>query len=170
MKLNDLTGVSFFPWDLQPLDQWWAQNKMNYTNWPYEQYAKANAAMASVKYNEALTNYEAVLLIDPTADRSRAFAVGCAIEIGDLMKVRQLNINFALPGERWQRWANAKMMLGTNGIKEGTEEFVSIVKKYPSFTTLAWVAPGNHILRQIDWALYSNLMQGINSSTQAIKN
>ena len=39
--LKDWTGVDFFPWDLQPLDKWWAQNSMNYTNWPMDQYAKA---------------------------------------------------------------------------------------------------------------------------------
>jgi tetratricopeptide (TPR) repeat protein len=164
--LNDITGVNFYPWDLQPLDQWWAQNKMNYTNWPYDQYAKADAAIHATRYEEALTNYEAVLVIDPTADRGRALAVGCAIEVGDMTKAQQLNTNYALKGERWQRWANGKMMLATNGIQQGTEEFVFITKKYPTFPAVAWISPGNHILQQIDWALYSKLMQTTNANNK----
>jgi hypothetical protein len=54
-------------------------------------------------------------------------------------------------------------MLGTNGIQQGTEEFVSITKKYPTFPAFAWITPGNSILRQIDWTLYSKLMQSTNS-------
>ena len=162
--LNKIAGVSFYPWDLQPLDQWWIQNKMNYTNWPYDQYANADAAFRATHYEEALTNFEAVLTIDPNADKSRALAVGCAIEIGNMPKAQQLNTNYSLPGERWQRWANGKMMLATNGIQQGTEEFVSIAKKYQTFPAIAGIAPGNNILRQIDWDLYSKLMQKTNNA------
>jgi len=151
---------------LQPLEKWWEQNSMNYTNWPYAQYAKADAAVRATRYKEALTNYEAVLAIDPTADRSRAIAVGCAIQIGDMSKAQQLNTNYALKGGRWQRWANGKMMLATNGIQQGTEEFVSITKKYPTFPAAAWISPGNDILGQIDWPLYSKLMQTTNANTK----
>lgn len=107
----------------------------------------------------ALTNFESVLVIDRAADKSRALAMACAIEIGNMVKAQQLNTDYELKGERWEQWANGKMMLATNAIQQGTEKFASLAKKYPTFPTRAWIEKGNHVLRQIDWALYSKLMQ-----------
>jgi tetratricopeptide (TPR) repeat protein len=167
IRLNSMTGKEFVPWDLKAVDLWWSQNMTNYIGWPYDQYGKADWAFHATRYQEALTNFEAVLAIDPAADKSRALAVGCAIEVGDLTKAKQLNVNYAAQGGRWQRWANAKMMLGTNGIQQATEEFVSIAKQYPTFPDSAWIDPRSSILRQIDWPLYSKLMQGTNSPPPA---
>jgi hypothetical protein len=172
-SLNDMAGVNFYPWDLQPLDKWWAQNSLSYTNWPFNQYQKALTAFRACKYNIALTNFESVLVIDRAADKSRALAVACAIEIGDMVKAQQLNTNYALKGERWEQWANGKMMLATNAIQQGTEKFASLAKKYPTFPVGAWIGEGNHVLRKIDWALYSKLMQtpsnSIPSNTDGVK-
>jgi hypothetical protein len=157
--LNDMTGVNFYPWDLQPLDSWWAQNSTNYTNWPYDKYEKASEAFKSVHYEEALTNFESVLALDPAADRSRALAIGCAVEIGNIPKAQKLSTDFTIKDGRWEHWAQGKMMLATNGIRQGTEEFVSLTKKYPTFAENAWIVEGTHILRQVDWTLYRKLMQ-----------
>jgi hypothetical protein len=134
-ELNDMTGVNFYPWDLQPLDSWWAQNSMNYTNWPLDQYSKGMDTVRACRYGEALTNLEFVLTIDPTADKSRAFAVACAIEIGNMQKAQQLNTNYTKIDGRWQQWAQGKMMLATNAIQQGTEKFVLLTKKYHSHPT-----------------------------------
>jgi hypothetical protein len=165
--LNDMTGVDFYPWDLKPLDDWWAKNSIYYTNWPYNQYLKAYEAFKSTHYEEALTNFESVLAIDPAADRSRALAVGCAIEIGNMPKAQQLNTNYATADGRWEHWAHCKMMLATNAIRQGTEEFVSLTKKNPTFAQISWIAEGNHILRQVDWTLYQKLMQTTNNTVPA---
>jgi hypothetical protein len=157
--LNDMTGVDFYPWDLQPLDKWWAQNSLSYTNWPFDQYQRVLTAFRAGKYDIALTNFESVLVIDRVADKSRALAMACAIEIGDMAKAQQLDTNYALKGERWEQWANGKMMLATNAIQQGTEKIASLAKKYPTFPAGAWIGEGNHVFRQIDWALYSKLMQ-----------
>jgi hypothetical protein len=45
-----------------------------------------------------------------------------------------------------------------------TEEFASLAKKYPTFSV--WTTKdgaANYFIRQIDWALYSKLMQSTNS-------
>ena len=164
-KLNEITGVDFYPWNLQPLDSWWAQNRMNYTNWPFNQYGKGIDAIKACRYSEALTNFEFVLAVDSTADKSRAFAVASAIEIGNTEKANQLNTNYAIGDGRWAQWAQAKMMLATNAIQQGTEKFVSLTQKYPTFVNDAFIGQGNNILRQIDWTLYSKLMQPTNSVT-----
>jgi len=100
-KLNDITGVDFYPWDLHPLDSWWEQNSMNFTNWPFDEYSKGIDAVKACRYDQALTNLDFVLTIDPTADKSRALAVACAIEIGNLQKAQQLNTNYAIGDGRW---------------------------------------------------------------------
>jgi hypothetical protein len=163
MKLNEITGVDFYPWDLQPLDKWWAKNNVNYTNWPTDQFKKGYEAIRACRYQDALTNFELVLTIDPTADKSRAFAVGCAIEVGNMEKAQQLNTNYALPDGRWEQWAEGKMMLASNAIKQGTEKFVLLTKKYPTFPESGFIEEGCHIMRQIDWGLYSKLMQPTNN-------
>ena len=163
-KMNELTGVSFYPWDLQPLDSWWKENRQSYTNWPFGQFSKGMDALRSVRYDEALTNFESVLAVDPTADKSRALAVACAIEVGNLETAQKLNTNYAIADGRWEQWAQGKMMLATNAIELGTEKFVSLTKKYPTLADSGFIAQGNHILRQIDWALYSRLMQPTNDT------
>jgi len=61
-----------------------------------------------------------------------------------------------------EQWAQGRMMLATNAIQQGTEKFVSLTKKYPTFASRAFIAQNNNILRQIDWTLYSKLMQSTN--------
>jgi hypothetical protein len=136
---------------------------MNYTNWPLEQYNKGMDAIHVCQYGEALTNLEFVLRIDPTADKSRAFAVASAIEIGNMEKAQELNTNYVIADGRWKQWALGKMMLATNAIQQGTEKFVSLAKEYPTFLNDAFIAQGNNILRQVDWTLYSKLMQPTNT-------
>jgi hypothetical protein len=162
--LNDMTGISFYPWDLQPLDSWWAQHRMDYTNWPFSQYNEGMDAIRACRYDEALTNFEFVLTIDSTADKSRALAVACAVEIGNLVRAQQLNTNYALEDGRWKQWAQGKMMLATNAIEQATETFVSLSKRYPTFPGTSLIAPGNNLLRQINWEMYSKLMQATNGS------
>jgi hypothetical protein len=166
-ELKDMTGVNFFPWDLQPLDSWWAQNSMNYTNWPFGQYSKGIDAVRACRYDDALTNFEIVLTIDPTADKSRAFAVASAIETGNMSKAQQLNTNYAIGDGRWKQWADCKMMLATNAIQNGTEKLVVLAKQYPTFVNDAYIGKGNNILRQIDWNLYSQLMQATNNAASS---
>ena len=167
--LNKIAGVNFFPWDLQPLDKWWVENSSNYTNWPFAQYEQAVATFRACKYDEALTNFEAVLLIDPTADKSRALAVASAVEIGASNKAEKLNTRFAIKTGRWEQWAGAKMILITNATK-GTEILASLAKKYPTFPGQSWIGEGNHILRQADWNLYSKLIQPASNSVSTLTN
>jgi hypothetical protein len=161
--LKNMADVDFFPWDLQPLNAWWTKNSMNYTNWPLNEFNMAVDEIASCKYDEALTNFYHVLTIDPTADKSRALAIACAIETGNLPGAQQLNTNFSIVDGRWKQWADGKMMLATNAIELGTEKFVSLARKNPTFVKSAWIGQGNNILRQVDWKVYSQLMEATNN-------
>ena len=167
-KLNDIAGVNFYPWDLQPLDHWWSQNSVNYTNWPFQDFQKGVGDLSACHYQEALTNFENVLSVDPTADESRALAIACAVENGETLEAQKFNTNFAIRDGRWQQWAQAKLMLVTNQEK-GTEMLVSIASKFPTFPQRSWIAPGNNIFRQIDWNLYEKSMQPANSSVPTNK-
>ena len=111
------------------------------------------------------------MTVDPAADKSRALAVACAVETGNMTRAQELNTNYAIKDGRWEQWAQAKMMLATNAIQQATEKFVSLTKKYPTFPQLAWIAQGDHILRQVDWTLYLKLMQATNTvSTNKMAN
>lgn len=161
-KLGDLEGVNFYPWDLQPLDTWWANNSSHYTNWPYAQSKQGMAAFSACKYYEALTNFETVLSFDPKADKTRAYAVACSVELGNLEKAHQLDDKFALSDGRWRLWSQGKMMLATNNIEGATKLFFSIGHKYPTLQN-SFIRPGTHVLRQVDWTLFNELGQATNN-------
>jgi len=166
-KLKELGGVEFFPWDIQPLDNWWMHAHSNYTNWPSESCKAAMIALSHGKFAFALTNFESVLSIDPTADKSRAFAVECAIEIGDIQKAKELNKDYALQGQRWQKWANARLMLATNDVQQGTREFAALAKQDPTLVGLGGINRNSYMLRQIDWSLFDQLQETNQTSSTA---
>jgi hypothetical protein len=162
--LKDMVNVDFFPWDLNPLDMWWAQNATKYTSWPYTEYLQAESAFSATKYGEALQEFEAVLSIDPAADKSRALAVACAIELGDLAKAQNLNVGYSQKEGRWELWAKCKMLLSTDTVERATKEFATLAKKFPTFTDQAWIQKGNHVLRKLDWSQYYELMKSSDPS------
>jgi len=106
-----------------------------------------------------------VLAIDPTADRSRAIAVGCAIQIGDMSKAQQLNTNYALKGGRWQRWANGKNDVSHERHTARDRGICFYNKNIQLFQRLH----GFHLVMTFladDWPLYSKLMQTTNANTK----
>jgi hypothetical protein len=156
--LKEITGVDFYPWDLKPLDSWWASNSTRYTNWPYAEYDRGMQFFSSCTYQAALTNFQQVLAIDPTADKSRALAIACAIEVNNADELKRLNVPFQKPNGPSGRWARGITMLSTNAIEQGTKELSSLAKSNPSSSTSLWLAYGNHIVRNVDWQLFNKLL------------
>ncbi len=163
--LDEIASVSFDPWNLEPLDAWWELNQAAFTNWPYEVYYDANAKFSACRYHEALNEFNKVLLVDPAADRSRALAVACALEIGDIETAQNLNVDYAQDGGRWQRWADSKMLLTTGKVDQATQVFATLAKDFPTFSDSAWIQRGNHVLRQLDWNLFDKEMSDQNNET-----
>lgn len=156
--LQEIVDVSFDPWDLTPLDTWWAENRSAFTNWPYEAYYQANADFGACQYGEALEGFTSVLSIDPAADRSRALAVACALEAGGLAVATNLNVGYVRKDGRWEQWARCKMILATGNVETATREFAKLTSAYPTFSDKAWISRGTHVLRQLDWGLYDKLI------------
>lgn len=157
--IKNMGGPDFFPWELAPLDRWWAENKQAYTNWPYALYNQGNSTFGGCRYREALEIFRQLLKIDPAADRSRAMAIACAIEIGDTNQVPALRSGFVQAKGRWDKWVECRMLLETGTVQKATEAFVALSKEYPTFTDSAWVREGNHVLKKVDWKLFKEMMQ-----------
>lgn len=68
---------------------------------------------------------------DPKADKSRALAVVCAAEVGDIRKAHQLNGGYDQKNGRWERWAAAEMLLTTGAVEQATRAFAALVKECP---------------------------------------
>jgi tetratricopeptide (TPR) repeat protein len=160
LALERMVGVQYSPWDLQPLDHWWSNHKASYTNWPGSEYAAADASFRACKYDAALKLFESVLAIDPKADKSRAFAVACAAEVGDIRKANQLNSSYDQKDGRWELWAAGKMLLTTGAVEQATRAFASLVEKYPVMAGDGFFERSNHFLRNLDWPLFSQLVAG----------
>jgi hypothetical protein len=54
-------------------------------------------------------------------------------------------------------------MLSTNAIEQGTKELASLAKSSPLSTDSLWLAPGNHIVRNVDWQLFAKLLSSSNN-------
>jgi len=158
--LKNMVDVDFFPWEIKPLNLWWEKNSKNYKNmWPFEEHIKAEIAYRSSKYSDALQAFETVLTIDPAADRCRALAVTCAIELGDLPKAQKLNAGYSQKEGRWAQLAKCKMLLSTDTVEKATKEFAALSKKFPTFVDQVKINEKNPILKELDWSLYSELMK-----------
>ena len=157
--LKEMGCVDFFPWDIGPLDRWWSENRSSFSNWPYALYSEANAVFRGCHYHEALSKYGQVIEVDPSADRSRAMAIACALEIGDTNRVQELQSGFVQKKGRWERWAQCRMLLETGTVHVATEAFATLAKDYPTFTDSAWIRKGNHVLRKLDWGVYEELLK-----------
>jgi hypothetical protein len=157
--LKEMGCVDFFPWDTGPLDRWWSENQSSYTNWPYGLHSQGIAAFSGCRYREALGNLTEVLKVDPGADRSRAMAIACALEVGDTNKVQALRSGFVQNGGRWDRWVQCRMVLETGTVHAATEAFADLAKAYPTFKDSAWISKGKHVLRKVDWTAYEEMMK-----------
>ncbi len=166
--LHDIAGVSFDPWNVAPLHEWWAENESSFTNWPYESYNAANAQFSACNYQKALDQFGEVLSVDPAADRSRALSVACALELNDITTATNLSVAFVHKEGRWERWADCKMLLATGEVSEATQAFAELAKEYPTFSDNAWIRKGNHVLRRIDWPMYEKAMKEEKTSNKAI--
>ena len=169
--LKEMGCVDFYPWDTGPLDQWWSENKSSYTNWPYPLYEDGNAAFSGCRYREALDKLTQLLQIDAAADRSRAMAIACAIEINATNEIETLQSGFAQKDGRWDRWAKCRMLLETGTVHAATEAFADLAKDYPTFKDSAWIRKGNDVLRKLDWNVYEELLKPVedNASNNALQ-
>jgi hypothetical protein len=163
--LQDIVDVSFDPWDLVPLDAWWTENQSAFTNWPYQVYLEGDSEFKACHYGVALKCFRYVLSADPGADRSRALAVACALETKDVTVATNLNTAYAQKGGRWDQWAQCKMILATGTVDQATREFAKLARCYPTFSDKAWISKGNHVLRQVDWRLYDDLIAEAKTAT-----
>ncbi len=157
LALRSMVSIRYDPWDLQPLDQWWSSHRLTYTNWPYTDYAEGVAALRSCKYVEALKSFENVLVVDPAADKCRAFGVACAIEAGDRKKADQLTGEFVEKGGRWEAWAKAKVLLSDGKVEQATRELAGLRKRAGLVESDGFLNPGAHLFRGVNWVLFSSL-------------
>lgn len=155
--LNDLVGINFYPWDITPLDEWWKTNSILYTNWPYTSYDRAMGYFSSCRYDLALPEFETVLSGDSCADKSRALAIACALELGDTNKAENLRSAYTDKAGRWRKWANCRFVLSTGSVDAATRQFAELSREFPTFSDAAWIRPGQHVLRLIDWTLFNDL-------------
>ena len=155
LAIKDMVGVESSPWDLTPLDQWWAQHKTSYTNWPYDNFARAIDSFRRCNYREALGLFESVLAVDPTADQSRALAVACAAKLDDVPKTKQLNAGYSQKDGRWERWAKGIILLARGASNEGTRELSSLVKDFPLMEASGFFWERSDVLRNLDWRMFA---------------
>jgi len=154
--ISDLTGKQWDPLSLDPMYAWWNEHSNQYTNWPFEAYRSGAAAIASAKYPTAMSNFLAVIAVDNTADKSRAMAAVSALEIGDIARATNLISQMHDPTGQWRKWAQAKAVLATGDVNEATLDIRSLATNYPVLVGSAWINPGSHLYRNVNWSLYNS--------------
>lgn len=155
--ISELTGKEWNPFALDPMYAWWEEHSHQYTNWPYETYKAGMTFMASAKYQDALSNFNAVIAIDESADKSRAMAAVAALEIGDVDTATNLIFQMHDQNGQWTKWVKAKAVLSTGDVDQATLELHSLATNYPVLRQSVWIDPGSHLYRNINWNLYNNI-------------
>ncbi|HLH53905.1 MAG TPA: hypothetical protein VKY92_09850 [Verrucomicrobiae bacterium] len=157
LALHNLTRVSYEPWDTQSLDAWWENQQANYKKWPGKDFEEGLLAFSMVNYSKALPAFEAVLAVDPDAEKSRALAISCAVDLGLREKAEQLYSKFSNKDGRWAQWSKAKMLLASGAIEQGTRELAGLVLKYPIMREAGYARSANAVWQKINWPLYERL-------------
>lgn len=153
--LSTLTGENFMPWDVAELEKWWISNEENYPSWPYDLYDEAMSHLASVRYSDALIPLEAIISLDDYADKSRALAIACALEIGDTERASTLGAAWKHPDGRWARWSKAITTLHGDDREEAAKQFAELAAEFRTFPPRSFLRQGNHLFRRLDWTAYN---------------
>jgi hypothetical protein len=152
MAISDLTKEDFYPHDFKQIQIWWHSHENECTNWPISELKNALDKFTTSQFSEAANSFHKVLKLDPTADMSRAFAVGCDLELGETNKAAELIKAFKEPTARWAQWAGAMNELQTGSISNGTIRMADLARQNPVMLYLPH--EGDYAWRKIDWQLY----------------
>jgi len=158
-SISTLAKEDFMPWETSRLERWWDEHGSSYTNWPYSSYDRALNYISKGRYAQALDQLKKIVEKYPRADKSRALALACACETGDTNTIHKLDSSWKFPKARWAEWARIKMSLSTGAVESATADLANLSLKYKSFTSKAYIAPGNHIWHKINWERYSELLR-----------
>src|SRR6266850_4002903 len=153
------SGLSRHVWDMGSLNKWWAGHQSNYTDWPHEHYNSGIDFFEHVNYLDALESFKKVLEVDSDADKSRALAVACAVEIGNIELAKNMFESFKAKDSRWAKWGQTKITLVTEGAERATKMLAGLSREYRTFPVRAFIHPRVHVWRQIDWSLYDRLVK-----------
>jgi hypothetical protein len=113
--ISSIAGEKFYPWNIEQFKEWWNANRKNYNFWPKQIYYNAKSSFESGNYPNALRQFQEVIDFDNGSEKSKALAIACAMEIGNIDLANQLVSSFIYGNSRWQLWATAKIALVTEG-------------------------------------------------------
>ena len=167
LAIQHFTKMDFQAYDLKPLRDWWSANQATYTNWPYVEYRAAIGAFSGSQYENALPHFKNVLGVDKKADRCRALAVACAVEINDTETMTNLLTAFNYPDARWAQWAQVKVALSTGSVVEATALLVNLATNNSAFANAAFISRECNVWRKIDWDKFDALAHSTNNTTQS---
>jgi hypothetical protein len=166
LAVENITGNAFEATDWPKFEIWWEANKNRYAKWPMEEFENAMNSLRKGKYEVALQRFLAVLAVDPNADKSRALAVACAVELLEFSKAKELNASYREPSGRWPRWAEAKVLLHTGHQKEGTQKLAALFNDGSIRFGDTFTDQSSHLMRLLDWQLFSQLTANSTNSVQ----
>ena len=162
LAISDLAKEDFHPNDFDRILKWWFSHENEYTNWPFSEFGQGCVELNRGNFTDAAKLFQQVLKLDPSADKSRAFAIDSFIELGETNKAAELAKHFKDPAGRWKRWANAMTELNTGSVSNATVQFVNLTKNDPSMKPLPVEGPFGW--RKIDWQLFHKLTSTEKSS------
>jgi outer membrane protein assembly factor BamD (BamD/ComL family) len=163
IAISALAKEDFHPRDFHEIQTWWSSHQNEYTNWPTDEFnAGWNSFLVKGDYSHALSSFLKVMVVDPTADQSRALAIACCFETGQTNKASELAKDFRLSDGRWSKWAAALAELKTGNFSNATVQFADLTKKQPTLFILPDEGAG--AWRGIDWQLFRKLVSPENEA------
>lgn len=156
IAISDLAKQDFHPRDFKRIQTWWTSHQTEYTNWPISEFRDGQIKLATGRHTEAFESFQKVLKLDPSADRSRAFAIASSLQIGNTNSALELLKGFKQSDARWAQWATALLELETGSVSNATVRFADLAKKQPTMIPLPQQKTGGW--NKIDWPLFNKLI------------
>jgi hypothetical protein len=157
LAVQNITGKEFKATAWEDFERWWTSEGKSFESWPYKDFHHGIEAMERIDYKTALTNFLSVLRVDPKADQSRALAVVCYAETGELSRANNLHTNYARPNGRWPRLAEIKLTLSSGKTAEATTNLAKFFKEGRSSYGNLKIDEAAYVLRAIDWSKFREL-------------
>jgi outer membrane protein assembly factor BamD (BamD/ComL family) len=155
IAISDLTKTDFHPHDYGQITEWWRSHEDEYTNWPFAHLDRGMQEMSTGDFSKAAKSFEQVLIVDPSADMSRAFAIASFLALEKTDEATEIAKGFKDPTKRWAKWSGAVIELYTGSASNATVQFAELAKSNPTMSILP--QQSSYYWRKIDWPVYLRL-------------
>jgi hypothetical protein len=152
--ISVLSGMNFFPWNINELEEWWVKSEKDYPRFPYEAFNRGQSDLYMGRTKDAQEEFKEVIKSDKGADISRAHAVICSVLLGELEEAKRLASSFKYRNGAWEELAHATIMLAEGDRDASTTKLINASQRNERILLLIRTGE-NTLWKDMDWQRYN---------------